>query len=79
MFTPWFIDGEKPVRVGVYQVSCQREDQSGRWHAYWNGVKFCYLCESVEVAFINKDCDSIAGDKILTSGSWRGFSSEQIS
>lgn len=35
--TPWFIDGELPVRPGVYNVSCQTEGQSGKWFAHFNG------------------------------------------
>lgn len=42
-YTNWFVNGEKPVRIGVYNVSCQTQDQSGDWYSYWNGLEFGYF------------------------------------
>lgn len=77
--TGWFVKGEKPVRKGVYNVSCQREHQSGRWWSYWDGVRF--------LSFSNKRCETAeygqtrwekhrtvgAGNEVLAGGSWRGL------
>jgi hypothetical protein len=41
--TPWFPIEILPVRVGVYNVSCQSEDQSGDWYSYFDGTKFGYF------------------------------------
>jgi hypothetical protein len=38
--TPWFPISAKPARKGVYNVSCQTENQSGNWYSYWDGVMF---------------------------------------
>lgn len=35
--TPWFVNGEKPARPGVYNVSCRKTDQTGHWWASWDG------------------------------------------
>lgn len=38
--TPWFVNGEKPAYPGVYNVSCQKVGQSGKWWAYWCGSQW---------------------------------------
>jgi hypothetical protein len=38
--TDWFTDGTLPVRPGVYNVSCQKENQSGAWYAFFDGNGF---------------------------------------
>jgi hypothetical protein len=40
--TEWYPASIKPVRKGIYNVSCRSEDQSGKWYSYWNGVSFMY-------------------------------------
>ena len=49
--TPWFTKGEKPVHIGVYNVSCRKHDQTGNWYSYWNGKEFSYWCRSIEAAY----------------------------
>lgn len=74
--TEWFVNGEKPAYVGVYNVSCQRTEQSGTWYSYWNGKAFQWFASSVESAYLyNKDDedDVGAGASVLTEGSWRGL------
>ena len=46
--TPWFVNGEKPVRKGVYQQMCG----SGRKLGYqqWTGKHWCDWCETPEMA-----------------------------
>jgi hypothetical protein len=69
--TPWFTNGEKPVHVGVYNVSCRREKQSGIWYAYWDGERFHFFESSVKCAYEMEVCES--RDHVLTKGSWRGL------
>ena len=38
--TPWFVNGEKPARVGVYEVG---EDGHRRWFQHWNGRWWGYF------------------------------------
>lgn len=33
----WRIKGEKPDIIGVINISCQTENQSGIWYAYFDG------------------------------------------
>lgn len=41
-YTDWFVNGEKPVRIGVYNISCRKYDQTGEWYVYWDGQGFCH-------------------------------------
>lgn len=76
--TPWFANGEKPTRKGVYNVSCQREDQSGNWYSYWDGRRF--NCFGLDAAFALERAQEMAprrfygtGHAVLAGGSWRGL------
>ena len=77
--TPWFVNGEKPVRKGVYNVSCQRRHQSGTWFAYWDGKRFLPFdadkngAEQSGREFLRKFKGCGAGAFVLSGGSWRGI------
>lgn len=78
--TPWFVNGEKPVRPGVYNVSCEKSAQSGRWYSYWDGRKFGPFFARVEWA---REATIELGSKkwhagvgLLRRGSWRGLAEE---
>ena len=80
--TPWFVNGEKPARKGVYNVSCHYEHQSGHWWSYWDGRRF--LCfdpdkDSAKAYGTRLWADKRfagAGDYVLTDGSWRGLAAD---
>lgn len=62
--TPWFMNGEKPARKGVYRV---RSDGFYGF-AYWDGRLWAWRCSSV----------AEANDDRLTTGAsqtkhWRGL------
>lgn len=79
--TPWFINGELPVRPGVYNVSCQEENQSGLWFCYFNGKLWA---KAWAISSLNKP----AADKAVRyyheyglindqPASWRGIYNEE--
>ena len=68
--TPWFTNGEKPVHIGVYNVSCQRENQSGEWYSYWDGSYFSPFAYNVEDAYDFSECSPKYSNE---EGSWRGL------
>lgn len=79
-FTPWFVNGEKPVRVGVYMVSFRREGQSGKWFSHWNGKNFGPFVWShltAEESRAGYEGASHAGETVRRKGSWRGFTERQ--
>jgi hypothetical protein len=68
--TPWFPIRIKPVRVGVYNVSCKDSGQSGKWYAKWDGKGFGWYALSLT---------SIDGDHCGLPDctlSWRGLASD---
>lgn len=73
--TPWFVNGEKPTREGVYNVSCRKSEQTGKWFARWDGEKWGtasgtreWAAEETRVA----TPDSYWHDQ----GSWRSLAEE---
>ena len=68
--TPWFTNGEKPGHIGVYNVSCRKEDQSGEWYSYWDGSYFHHFSYDVEGAYYFSNCHSKYSNE---EGSWRGL------
>lgn len=70
--TPWFTKG-RPKRIGVYQASCQKENQSGDWYSYWNGKHFCRFSSSVEGALEYGEWGIKSGMLVGKQGSWRGL------
>lgn len=70
--TPWFVDGEKPARPGVYNVSCRKEAQTGRYYGYWNGRFWVFgVAETPESAARLKQ--RVARGYVASNGSWRGL------
>lgn len=75
-FTPWFTKGETPSRIGVYQASCKKENQTGDWYSYWNGEDFCSFSENVAQAKrygLDRSASSLLTKK---RGSWRGLATQ---
>lgn len=66
--TNWFVNGEKPVHKGVYNVSCQTQEQSGDWYSYWNGHRFGYFSTNAEDAY-----DERFEKTTAVVESWRGI------
>jgi len=67
--TEWYPIDIKPVRKGVYNVSCRSEDQTGRWYSYWNGSNFNYYgLNVIKATQMKKDKGSGPFTK-----SWRGI------
>lgn len=38
--TPWFPGNVKPVRPGVYNVSCRSSGQTGNWYGRFDGNRW---------------------------------------
>lgn len=80
--TPWFVNGEKPARPGVYNVSCRRTNQSGEWYSPWNGKNFGCFDRDPKQAELRRKMQGAgrnglgAGNEVLPSGSWRGLAEE---
>ena len=71
--TPWFVNGERPARPGVYNVSCRKLEQSGDWFARWDGEKwFMAYYEPGAAAHCMLPAAS-SGDYWSRKGSWRGL------
>lgn len=71
--TPWFTTGEAPVHPGVYNVSCQKENQSGDWYARWDGERWFHAHTDVHNASRDKKAIISAWH---WRGSWRGLIKE---
>lgn len=65
--TPWFVNGEKPVRKGVYQ----QKSGSGRLLGYqrWDGKHWCTWHENAETA--GKDREAVVS--FHQNDPWRGL------
>ena len=70
--TPWFTKGEKPVHIGVYNVSCRKYDQTGNWYSYWDGNHFKSFGTSVAQAYYYSENGNYYSNE---KGSWRGHTS----
>lgn len=73
--TKWFCSGELPSIEGVYNVSCKKTEQSGRWWSHWNGHNFGpFTSDRHEAELIREDYEGQdhAGSCVLDHGSWRG-------
>lgn len=68
--TDWFVNGEKPVRPGVYNVSCRRKRQTGKWYAKWTGRRWLKFSDSADAA-----AWETRQSVLMTAwgGSWRGL------
>lgn len=73
--TPWFVNGEKPARPGVYNVSCRKREQTGRWWARWDGKTWYVAARGVEYAESNKS-PTTRHHFWHKSGSWRGLAQD---
>ncbi len=71
--TPWFVNGEKPARPGVYNVSCRRTKQSGMYYAYFDGESFGSTAGWVETAWYQRGKQTRWSDAVNQHGSWRGL------
>lgn len=67
--TPWYPARIKPVRVGVYNVSCRASEQTGQWFAYWNGERFMYYHTDPRKAYRSRATFGCGAD----TKSWRGL------
>lgn len=67
--TPWFVNGEKPVHAGVYNVSCRTVKQSGDWYLAFNGEKWSdwWALNHLRALSEAEHCGS------LEPASWRGL------
>lgn len=65
--TPWFVNGEKPRRKGVYRVRVG--GVSG--FAYWNGSRWAWRCSSVHQADNDRSTAGASQKK-----HWRGLASD---
>lgn len=71
--TPWFTNGEKPAYPGVYNVSCRKENQTGEWYSYWNGLHFCPFSRKLEGAYrYATSVERYTNEE----GSWRGLANK---
>ena len=70
--TPWFVNGEKPARPGVYNVSCRKENQSGHWYARWDGEQWFRARLSVDGA-AGRALPETLLNYWSDIGSWRGL------
>ncbi|WP_315127310.1 hypothetical protein [Comamonas antarctica] len=71
--TPWFVNGEKPARKGVYNVSCRSESQTGRWYSWWDGKTFGAFATNLDRAKEYHLMHPGARIASLGGGSWRGL------
>lgn len=72
--TTWFTNGEKPAYVGVYNVSCRKENQTGQWYSYWNGKGWHPFAITIDRAYVYSTHGS--GEYTNEEGSWRGLASK---
>ena len=68
--TPWFPISTLPVREGVYNISCQKNNQTGDWYAYFDGKHFrgCWRFRVEDVA----ESWETSGQSV-SGKSWRGI------
>ena len=72
--TPWFVNGEKPARPGVYNVSCRKLDQSGDWWSHWNGEAWSDAStDKKKWQWRGYDLDGLF---FSAKGSWRGLAQD---
>ena len=67
--TPWFVNGEKPSRPGVYNVSARKDDQSVYWFARWDGMQWYMAHSNVSSAMREQFGMGLRWSR----GSWRGL------
>lgn len=48
--TPWFDKHVKPVHTGVYIADWQKASLHGTWYAYWDGKKWGWMVNTVDMA-----------------------------
>lgn len=65
--SPWFPVRIKPVRAGVYNVSCWSRKQTGNWYAYWDGERFGWFHNEPQGAFNMRESWG------AVAKSWRGL------
>lgn len=73
--TPWFVNGEMPARPGVYNVSCQKHDQSGRWFSRWDGDRW-FLAGITRADAAWQKTPATRLDTWHNYGSWRGLTQD---
>lgn len=71
--TPWFPGDVKPVRPGIYNVSCRDEWQTGEWYAKFDGDGWLWgWCHQTRLA--SSEIFNRPQDKICKApASWRGL------
>lgn len=74
ILTRWYSSKVKPVRSGVYNVSCKDTDQSGTWYAYFDGMQWYLFAITIESAhyYFLKDCHQQDARTVT----WRGIYKE---
>lgn len=75
-FTPWFTKEQKPKRIGVYNASCLKNNQTGRWYAYWDGQIFHQMSSTVEMALFRGKKGNPSLRMRGNEGSWRGLATK---
>lgn len=70
--TEWFNDGTLPFRRGVYNVSCEKEGQSGNWYAYIDGDQMSCWAFSPERAYEHFIAKGLDYSTHVHLKSWRG-------
>lgn len=69
--TPWFMNGEKPVRRGVHEILPLQMRQA---FSFWDGKKWGLLCLSKEEApFENRKKNQPTGLRVARSGEGTGM------
>ena len=68
--TPWFTNGEKPARPGVYQQMCGFGKELG--YQYWSGKRWYSWYEDPETAYKYKKLDRRYGYEHCGE-KWRGL------
>lgn len=70
--TPWFVNGEKPARPDVYNVSSRKGGQSGKWWARWDGST--WYCADKDKEFASRETNPVTpADYWHDEGSWRAY------
>lgn len=73
--TDWFVNGETPWEPGVYNVSCRKSSQSGKWYAKFDGSTWFCATRTRHAAQEVMRTTSTA-DYWHREGSWRGLASD---
>jgi hypothetical protein len=66
-YTPWFTDGQKPARPGVYQQRCSLGKQLG--YQRWDGVHWYAWSLSPQKAAAS----NVIADDCFQNDPWRGL------